>query len=167
MTNASKYLEKGLEIKINENVADMINNEVSFINFSTKHIVLLEGVKSTNLYFIIHCIVRGYTLMNREMILQNVSAERMNSYKLVYKIIKEDGRLNNIFVKNYLKEIEKLENRVKNSALMTAEERYIDFSRRYPHLHDRVELRYIASCIGIRAAFLSRIRKEIKNIFLN
>lgn len=44
--NASKYLEVGLEIKIDENVADMINSEVSFVEFPAKHIVLLEGMKS-------------------------------------------------------------------------------------------------------------------------
>lgn len=60
MVNASKYLEEGLRIKIKENIADIINAEVSFVEFPTKHIALLEGVKSNNLYFIIHGIVRGY-----------------------------------------------------------------------------------------------------------
>ena len=58
--DASKYLEKGLGIKINENIADMINVKASFKKFSKKHIVLLEGMKATNLYFIIRGIVRGY-----------------------------------------------------------------------------------------------------------
>jgi hypothetical protein len=62
-----------------------------------------------------------------------------------------------------MQEVDKLENRAKNLVLLNAEERYDDFCRRYSKLHDRVELRYIASYIGIRAASLSRIRKEIKN----
>jgi CRP-like cAMP-binding protein len=193
--NASKYLELGLEIKIDENVADMINNEVSFVDFSAKHIVLLESVKSTNLYFIIRGIVRGYYIdeqgnditkcFSRENEFFSSEGLRTASvssftiecledckciqipYELVYKIIKQDESLNNIFVNSYLQQVEKLENKVKNLALMNAEERYADFSRRYPHLHDRAELRYIASYIGIRAASLSRIRKEIKNISFN
>lgn len=195
MMNASKYLEEGLEIKIDENIAYMINDEVSFINFPGKHIVLLEGMKSTNLYFIIRGIVRGYYIgengndITKCFSSQNefFSSEGLRTasassftiecledcqciqipYGLVYKIIKEDENLNNIFIKYYLKEVEKLENRVKNSALMNAEERYINFCRQYPHLHDRVELKYIASYIGIRAASLSRIRKGMKNISFN
>ncbi|KAJ48731.1 Crp/Fnr family transcriptional regulator [Clostridium tetanomorphum DSM 665] len=193
--NASKYLEVGLEIKIDENVADMINSEVSFVEFPAKHIVLLEGMKSENLYFIIHGIVRGYYIdeygnditkcFSRENEFFSSEGLRTASvssftieclencqciqlpYALVHKIIKEDENLNNIFVKYYLKEVEKLEARIKNSALMNAEERYIDFCRQYPHLHDRVELKYIASYIGIRAASLSRIRKGIKNNSFN
>ena len=58
--NVSKYLETGLGIEIEESTADMINKEAFFIKFSAKHIVLLEGMKSTSLYFIVHGIVRGY-----------------------------------------------------------------------------------------------------------
>ena len=58
--NASKCLEEGLGIKIDRNIKDMINDKASFVEFSSKHIALLEGMKSTNLYFIIHGIVRGY-----------------------------------------------------------------------------------------------------------
>ena len=47
MVNVSKYLELALNIKIDANVADMINNEASFMDFPAKHIVLLEGIKST------------------------------------------------------------------------------------------------------------------------
>ncbi|MCY6960121.1 Crp/Fnr family transcriptional regulator [Clostridium brassicae] len=193
--NASRYLELALKIKIDANVSDMINNEASFVDFPAKHIVLLEGMKSTNLYFIISGIVRGYYIdeqgnditkcfssENEFFSSEGLRKESVSSftieclehcqciqlpYVLIYKIIKADENLNNIFIKYYLQEIEKLENRVKNSALMNAEERYIDFCRQYLHLHDRVELKYIASYIGIRAASLSRIRKEMKNISYN
>lgn len=189
--NASKYLEARLEIKIDEKVVGMINNETSFVDFSAKQIVLLEGIKSTNLYFIISGIVRGYYIdehgnditkcFSREneffssegLRTASVSSFTIESledckciqipYELVYKIIKEDESLNSIFVKSYMQEVDKLENRAKNLVLLNAEERYNDFCRRYSKLHDRVELRYIASYIGIRAASLSRIRKEIKN----
>ena len=191
--NASKYLEEGLGIKINENVADMINHEAYFADFPCKHIVLLEGQKASNLYFIISGTVRGYYIDEQGNDITKCfsseneffSSEGLRTgnassftiecledcrciqlpYVLVRKIMKEDGRLNNLIVKYYLKEVENLENRVKNSAMMNAEERYIDFCRQYPHLKDRVELKYIASYIGIRAASLSRIRKEMKNTF--
>jgi len=193
--NASKYLEEGLGIIIDRSIADAINGKCSFVDFQRKHITLVEGMKSTNLYFIIRGIVRGYYIdeqgnditkcfssENEFFCSEGLRTASVSSftiecledckciqipYELVSKIIKEDEILNNIFVKCYLQEVEKLENRIKNSALMNAEERYIDFCRLYPQLHDRVDLRYIASYIGIRAASLSRIRKEIKNISLN
>jgi CRP-like cAMP-binding protein len=193
--NASKYLEEGLGIKIDENIADMINDEVAFVEFPDKHIALLEGMKSTNLYFIICGIVRGYYIdeqgnditkcfssENEFFSSEGLRTASVSSFTIecledcqciqlpygsVYKIMKEDENLKNLFVKYYLKEVEKLENRVKSSALMNAEERYIDFCKQYPHLHDRVELKYIASYIGIRAASLSRIRKGMKNISFN
>lgn len=195
MINASKYLEEGLGIKINENIANMINDEVSFVEFKGKHIALLQGMKSTKLYFIIRGIVRGYYIdeqgndvtkcfsseneffSSEGLRTGNVSSFTIECledckciqipYEMVYKIRKEDENFNNLFVKYYLQEVEKLENKVKSSALMNAEQRYIDFCKQYSNLHDRVELKYIASYIGIRAASLSRIRKGIKNISFN
>lgn len=195
MMNASEYLEEGLGIKIDENIADMINAEVSFVESPSKHIVLLEGMKSTNLYFIIHGIVRGYYIdeqgnditkcfssENEFFSSEGLRTGEVSSftiecleackciqlpYRLVYKIIKEDENFKNLFVKCYMQEVERLENRAKNLVLMNAEERYIDFCKQYPHLYERVELKYIASYIGIRAASLSRIRKEMKNISFN
>jgi CRP-like cAMP-binding protein len=188
--NASKYLEIALNIKTDEYVADIINTESSFVQFPKKHIVLLEGMESTNLYFLIRGIVRGYYIDEqgnditkcfsseneffsseglRTASVSSFTIECLEDcrciqlpYLLIYKIIKEDQSLNNIFVKFYLNEVEKLENKVKASALMNAEERYIHFCRQYPYLCDRVDLKYIASFIGIRAASLSRIRKGLK-----
>jgi CRP-like cAMP-binding protein len=193
--NAIKYLEEGLGIKIDENIADMINDKVSFVEFPGKHITLLQGIKSTNIYFILRGIVRGYYIdeqgnditkcfssENEFFSSEGLRTGSVSSftiecledcqclqlpYKLVYEVMEEDENLKNLFIKYYLKEIEKLENKVKNSALMNGSERYIDFCKQYPHLHDRVELKYIASYIGIRAASLSRIRKGMKNISVN
>ena len=61
----SKYLEKGFEIKISENIADVINDEGYFVEFPKNHLALLEGMKSENLYFIIRGIVRGYYIHER------------------------------------------------------------------------------------------------------
>ena len=195
MMNVSNCLEEGLGIKIDGNIADMINEKVIFVEFSGKHIVLLEGMKSINLYFIIHGIVRGYYIDEhgnditkcfsseneffsseglRTASVSSFTIECLEDchciqlpYGLVCKVMKENENLKNSFVKYYLQEVEKLENKAKNSALMNAEERYIDFCKQYPHLHERVELKYIASYIGIRAASLSRIRKGMKNTSFN
>lgn len=187
----NNYLEEGLGIKMNRNIAEMINGEASFVEFPEKHIVLLEGMKSSNLFLIIRGIVRGYYIDDQgNDITKCFSSEkeffsseglrtgRVSSftiecleacqcirlpYELVHKIMKEDENLKNFFLNYNLSEIEKLEKKAKNLALMNAEERYIDFCKQYPYLHNRVELKYIASYIGIRAASLSRIRKGMKN----
>lgn len=195
MMNASKCLEEGFGIKIDGNIADMIDEEASFVKFSNKQIVLMEGMKSTNLYFIISGIVRGYYIdeqgnditkcfcsENEFFSSEGLRTSSVSSftiecledcqciqlpYQLIHKIIKEDEKFNDLFIKYYLREINKLENKAKNLALMNAEERYIDFCKQYPNIHNRVELKYIASYIGIRAASLSRIRKRMKNISFN
>lgn len=58
--NASNFFEEGLGIKIDENIREIIDAGVSFVEFPCKHIVLLEGTQSANLYFILRGIVRGY-----------------------------------------------------------------------------------------------------------
>ncbi|URZ17183.1 Crp/Fnr family transcriptional regulator [Clostridium felsineum] len=193
--HANKYLEKGLGIKIEENISDLINAEVSFVKFPCKHIVLLEGMKSINLYFIISGIVRGYYIDEqgndvtkcfsseneffsseglRTGSISSFTIECLEdchciqlSYELVHRIMKKDEKFKNLFINLYLKEVNKLENRVKNLTLMNAEERYIDFCKQYPNLYERIELKYIASYIGIRAASLSRIRNGMKNTSFN
>jgi CRP-like cAMP-binding protein len=193
--NASKYLEDGLGVKISENIAAMINDEATFVDFADKQIVLLEGMESTNIYFIIKGVVRGYYIDEqgnditkcfsseneffsseglRTGSVSSFTIECMEacqciqlSYKFVHRLMKEDENLKNLFITYYLKEVERLEKRSKNLTLLNAEERYIDFCKQCPQLHDRVELKYIASYIGIRAASLSRIRKEMKKTSSN
>lgn len=195
MINVSNCLKEGLGIKIDKNTMDMINDEASFVEFPSKQIVLLEGTKSINLYFIIKGIVRGYYIDEQgnditkcfsgenEFFssegLRTGNASSFNiecledckcvklPYKLIDETVKKDSKLNNLITKYYLKEVERLENRAKSLTLMNAKERYIDFCKQYPYLCNRIELKYIASYIGIRAASLSRIRKEMKSFFSN
>lgn len=151
---------------------------------------MLEGAKSINLYFIVKGIVRGYYIdeqgnditkcfsgeneffSSEGLRTGNTSSfnieclEDCKCVKLPYRLIdeamKKDSKLNNLVTRYYLKEVERLENRTKTLTLMNAKERYIDFCKQYPYFCNRIELKYIASYIGIRAASLSRVRKEVK-----
>lgn len=195
MMYACRYLERGLGIKINNDTADIVNDEASFTEFPCGHIVLLEGAKAENIYFIIRGVVRGYYIDEQGNDITKCfsseneffSSEGLRTadassftiecledclcirlpYTLVHKVMKKDENLKNLFIKYYLREVERLESRIKNSNLMDAKERYIDFCRQYPNLSGRIELKYIASYIGIRAASLSRIRKEMKDTPFN
>lgn len=187
----STYLEQGLKVNINEDIARKIDNHASIVTFQAKNIILHEGEKSLNLYYILSGIVRGYYIDNqgnditkcfscengffsseglRTGGLSSFSIECLElcqcisiPYSLIYEIIQKNENLKEIINTFYIIEVDKLEKRAKNLMLMNAEERYIDFCNLYPELFRRIDLQYIASYIGIRAASLSRIRKAIKN----
>jgi CRP-like cAMP-binding protein len=55
------------------------------------------------------------------------------------------------------------ENRSKELATLTAEQRYQKLMENYPHILHNVPLQYIASFLGMNPKSLSRIRKEITN----
>lgn len=55
----------------------------------------------------------------------------------------------------------KLQKRVLHSIGSTAEVRYLDFMRSYPHLINRISNVQIASFIGVTPEFLSKLRKNI------
>jgi CRP-like cAMP-binding protein len=53
-----------------------------------------------------------------------------------------------------------LQNRVTAALSATAEQRYVEFLERYPHIEQRVPQRQVASYLGITPESLSRIRKQ-------
>jgi CRP-like cAMP-binding protein len=185
----SLRLEKGLKINFSNDITRMIDSKASIVTFPAKKTVLLEGEKPSRLYYILHGIVRGYYIDKqgnditkcfcnekgffsseglRTGGLSSFSIECLEEcqciqlpYVLLCEIMEKDNSLKNLFHMFCMSEVNKLENRAKNLVLMNAKERYIDFCNQYPRLIGRVDLQYIASYIGIRAASLSRIRKEI------
>ncbi len=50
--------------------------------------------------------------------------------------------------------------RITSQLYKTAEERYLEFRKRYPGLEQRIAQKHIASYLGITPAFLSMMRKE-------
>lgn len=53
--------------------------------------------------------------------------------------------------------------RILQNISFTAEERYLDFAKRYPYLLNRISNVQIASFLGVTPEFLSTIRKKISN----
>jgi CRP/FNR family transcriptional regulator, anaerobic regulatory protein len=51
--------------------------------------------------------------------------------------------------------------RLDNFLLLTAEERYLDFTKRHPHLFNRVSLSHLSSFLGIERQTLTRIRQKL------
>ena len=54
-------------------------------------------------------------------------------------------------------------NRLMQNFSVTAEERYVNFQKKYPTLEQYVPLKYIASYLGITPEFLSKIRRKLTN----
>jgi CRP/FNR family transcriptional regulator, cyclic AMP receptor protein len=54
-----------------------------------------------------------------------------------------------------------LQNRLMNTIALNAEEKYLDFTRRYPTIAQRVPQHHIASFLGISPEFLSKVRGRI------
>lgn len=59
--------------------------------------------------------------------------------------------------------IKNLQNRVNSLISTSAEERYLDFLKKYPNLMLRVPQWMVASYLGITPESLSRVRKELAN----
>lgn len=186
----SEYLERALNIKFENESAHLFDTESSVVTFDKGQTILFEGEISTSVYFIIEGIVRGYYIDNKgEDITKCFSIDNQFCgteglrtknessftiecleksylikipYDLIERLMNCDENLKNTINNLFLSEVSKLEKRAKNFVLLNAEQRYIDFCRQYPELLKKVDLKHIASFIGVRPASLSRIRKNLK-----
>lgn len=68
------------------------------------------------------------------------------------------NRIFRVFTENALVAAQR---RILQNISSTAEERYLDFSKRYPYLFNRISNVQIASYLGVTPEFLSTIRKRI------
>lgn len=68
------------------------------------------------------------------------------------------NRIFRVFTENALVSAQR---RILQNISSTAEERYLDFLKRYPHFFNRISNVQIASYLGVTPEFLSTIRKKI------
>jgi len=190
VTKPSDFLEKELNISIDNDIAGQINNNAVIVNFAPGEIVLREGEKSSYAFLILHGVVRGYYIDKQGNDITKCfssegeffSSEGLRTggessftieclenckciklpYELIHRAMEKQDNLKSIVNQYYYIEVSKLEARARTLLILNAEERYIFFCEQYPHLQNRIALKYIASYIGIRAASLSRIRKNLK-----
>lgn len=78
-----------------------------------------------------------------------------------FKLYEDFPKFNRIFRVLAENNVESLQRRVLNNISMTSEDRYLDFSARYPVLLQRISNVQIASYLGVTPEFLSTIRKRI------
>lgn len=187
----SEYLKGCLEFDFDNKIVHMIDTEASIITFEKGHVPIHMDEEIINFYFIINGVVRGYYLdedgndVTKCFVCENGffgsecyrTGERSTffvdcleeckciklPYSLIQKLSSLDQRIEQVIYMMYLNEIGEVEDRAKKLILLSAEERYIYFCKKYPDLQNRLQLKYIASYIGIQAGSMSRIRKKLKN----
>ena len=76
--------------------------------------------------------------------------------KLYVKVPKFERVFRILMQNSYIRE----QLRTTQNLTLTAEERYVNFVAKYPHVYQRVPLKQIASYLGITPEFLSVIRKK-------
>lgn len=69
-------------------------------------------------------------------------------FNLIFRVLAENA-------------IVSMQNRILQNISSTAEERYLDFIKRYPHFFNRISNVQIASYLGVTPEFLSAVRKKI------
>lgn len=77
------------------------------------------------------------------------------------KFFDENLKFNRIFRALTENALVSAHRRILENISASAEERYMDFSTRYPHLFNRISNVQIASYLGVTPEFLSTIRKKI------
>lgn len=186
----SEYLEIKLQTLLSHDVKEIIDHETKVILLPVGHTVLREGDMASFLYYIIKGVVRGYYIDSKgndvtkcfcaENDFFSTEGFRISSpatftieciedckclqlpYASLKSIVYSNKNISELVSHMFQIEVSKQEDRSRNLMLLNAEERYNIFCIDYPHLHNRIALKYIASYIGVRAASLSRIRKQQK-----
>jgi CRP-like cAMP-binding protein len=188
---ASIIMEKYTGLHFDQSLNQLLDEYCTFVTFQKNTIVLLQGDRATNLYFIISGLVRGYYIdeegndvtksfaaendffstkgyITNSPSLFNVEClEDCKCIKIPYvaliKIMENNENIFKIFNQYIITAMENLEIRTRNLVMKNAEERYRIFLEEYPELEQRINQKYIASYIGIRTGSLSRIKKNIKS----
>ena len=194
ISKPSDYIKKMGRFTLSNRVVELIDSNSFIVKFPAGYTVIREGEKAHNCYLILKGVVRGYYIdtqgnditkcfscENEFFSNEGLRTEAEYSctiecledclfiqfpYYLINQLSVEDTRVKAFIDQLYYKEIDNLENRIKSFTLMSAEERYNNFREYYPFLQSRIALKYIASYIGVRAASLSRIRKNLQETSL-
>lgn len=125
---------------------------------SNEHVIsfALSGWWIADMYSLIHQkpgILRIESLADSSLLL--LSKQKQEE---LYKTIPKFERFFRIIIENALVASQQ---RIINNLTLTAEERYVDFTRNYPFVMECAPLHNIASYLGMTPEFLSKIRRRI------
>lgn len=184
------YIETLLGTRFDKATRALIEQNTRIVRYPAGTVALHEGDSSSSLYMLLQGIVRGYYIDNEGNDITKCfsseggmfSSEGLRTegpstftiecleacecveipYQFIYQLTEMNKEVLMHLNKYFLHEVARLEYRSRDLVMKNARERYERFCEEYPGLHERVPLKYIASYIGVRAASLSRIRRQIK-----
>ena len=161
---------------------------LTLCNFPKKHELIKKGVRCKYVYFIEKGIVKSYWIVNGEEHITSFSTEGCLVFSMdelyynkeseefaetleeveAYRINVAD--LNRLMETNlelcnwgriiHQNEYRRLHRSHKERLSLPAKERYEEFMKQFPEVCKRVNLKYIASYLGITLSTLSRLRNE-------
>lgn len=147
-------------------------------NFVENHIYfILDGIvriyfdfedKTHTLFFYSKdCFVTSYTsFMKRKPSEYNIEAVTdckvlAISYWKFIDILKKTNFGNYLVIEIVEQNLSYLEKKQTNMLTKTPSERYLELIKDYPHILEKIPIKYVASYLGITAQAMSRIRKKI------
>ncbi|RZJ45215.1 MAG: Crp/Fnr family transcriptional regulator [Chryseobacterium sp.] len=189
-SNFRNHLSKILGVPID--TLDFCSSHYDVKEVKKNEIILREGEISDSTYFVEKGLLRMYSIdkAGKEHIIQfapenwiisDTTSQLLNEKSRFYIeaieestiVITKEGFFENlskvypdVAEKNQrlmFNHIKNLQNRVNALISTTAEERYMDFLKKYPNLMLRAPQWMVASYLGITPESLSRVRKELAN----
>ena len=185
-----KFLEKLLNTQFDDSLRSQFEQNMCIVHFPKGHTVLREGDACSHFYYMLKGLIRGYyideqgnditkcfCMENGVFATESLRTKKPSSftveclencecikipYDLIIGIMNKNSEIRDTINRLFRSEVTKLEFRIKDLVMKSAEDRYNAFCTEYPELHNRVPLKYIASYIGVRVPSLSRIRKNRK-----
>ncbi len=189
-----KILEKVNEIiPLSKEEKEYLKSILRFKKVNKREFLLKQGEIEDSYYFVISGCLRSYINDKKgvEQVLQfsskgwwiadnesilfnkptkiNIVAALDSEVLILSKTTKEESikkfpRLEKYYSEGLERSVIFLRNRLNEILSLSAEERYMDFCKRFPGLKDVISQKHIASYIGVTPEFFSSMKKRLKEV---
>lgn len=178
-------------VPITKKEKDHLKSILKFKKVNKREYVLKQGEIENNYYFVISGCLRSYITDKKgiEQVIQfspkgwwiadnesilfnrptkfNISAAIDSEILILTKQVKEESvkkfsKLERYYSEGLERSVIFLKNRLYEILSLSAEERYIDFCKKFPELKTQISQKYIASYIGVTPEFFSSMKKKLK-----
>lgn len=127
--------DKGFEVTLQFGIEDWWVSDIASFHEQLPSKLYIETLEEVTLFEI--------SLHNKEQLLAQIP-----KFEKVFRLLLQ-------------RNLSATQHRLINTLSMTAQEKYLEFMKKYPTISQRVAQHYIASYIGISAEFLSKIRTRL------
>jgi CRP-like cAMP-binding protein len=127
--------EKGFEVTLQFGIEDWWVSDIASFHDQKPSFLYIETLEDVKLLTL--------SPQNKEMLLSEIP-----KFERVFRLLLQ-------------RNLSATQHRLVNTLSLTAQEKYLEFLRKYPSIPQRVPQHYIASYLGISAEFLSKIRTRL------